>query len=64
MIGRIVALAERRAARRRADVAAAFRAAGVGDVAIEGETVRASGRGLLARWMRDARLRDAGRGGA
>lgn len=64
MIARIVALAGRRAERRRAEVAAAFRAAGVDDVVVEGETVRASGRGLMARWMGDARLRDAGRGGA
>lgn len=64
MIGRIVALVERRAQRRRADVAAALRAAGVGEVTIEGEAVRASGRGLMARWMREARLRDAGRGEA
>lgn len=64
MIARIVALAERRAERRRGEVAAAMRAAGVGEVTIEGEAVRASGGGLMARWMRDARLRDAGRGGA
>lgn len=62
MIARIVALVEGRAERRRAEVAAAFRAAGVGDVGVEGEAVRASGRGLMARWMGDARLRDAGRG--
>lgn len=64
MIARIVALVERRAARRRAEVAAALRAAGVDQVAVEGEAVRASGRGLMARWMGDARLRDAGRGEA
>lgn len=62
MIGRIAALAGRRAEQRRAEVAAAFRDAGVADVGVEGEVVRASGRGLMARWMGNARLRDAGRG--
>lgn len=51
-----------RAARRRAAVAAALDEAGL-DVSIEGELVRASGRGLVARWWQDLALREAGRGG-
>ena len=63
----IEALGERLAgalARRwRERIAARFAAAGVEQVAIEGDAVRASGRGLRARWMDEARLREAGRGG-
>ena len=51
-----------RAARRRAAVAVALDEAGL-DVSIEGELVRASGRGLVARWWQDLALREAGRGG-
>lgn len=51
-----------RAARRRAAVAAALDEAGL-NVSIEGELVRASGRGLVARWWQDLALREAGRGG-
>ncbi|MBV2147064.1 hypothetical protein KRZ98_02000 [Sphingobium sp. AS12] len=55
-------LVEQRAARRWAAVAAALDEAGL-VVAIEGDAVRASGRGLVARWWRELALRDAGRGG-
>ncbi len=55
------AIVEARAARRRAAVAQAL--GEFGDVMIEGDAVRVSGRGIMARWMRDARLRDAGRSG-
>lgn len=55
-------LVEHRAARRRAAVASALDEAGLA-VAVEGDAVRASGRGLVARWWRDLALREAGRGG-
>ena len=51
---------EARAARRRAAIAAALAEAGV-DVAIDGEAVRVSARGLRARWWRDLALRGPGR---
>ncbi len=54
---RVEALAERRRAR----IADAARGVGV-DAEVEGEAVRLSGRGLMRRWMTDARLRDLGRG--
>lgn len=55
-------MVEQRAARRRAAVAAGLEEVGVA-VAIEGDAVRVSGRGLVARWWRDLALREAGRGG-
>lgn len=54
---------EARAARRRGAIAAALAEAGV-DVAIDGEVVRVSARGLRARWWRDLALRGAGRTGS
>lgn len=53
---RVEALAERR----RAGIANAARDAGI-DAEVDGEAVRLSGRGLMERWMTDARLRDLGR---
>lgn len=55
-------LVEARAAARRAAIAAALGAQGV-MASVEGEAVRMSGRGLLARWWRDLALREAGRDG-
>jgi hypothetical protein len=58
---------EARAARRRATIAAALAEVGAEagvDVAIDGEVVRVSARGLRARWWRDLALREAGRTGA
>jgi hypothetical protein len=55
-------LVEQRAARRRVAVAAGLAEAGLA-VVVEGDAVRASGRGLVSRWWRDLALRDAGRGG-
>jgi hypothetical protein len=52
---------EARAARWRGQIAEAM--GDFGDVVIEGEAVRVSGRGIMRRWMADARLRDAGRAG-
>ncbi|MFZ2995082.1 hypothetical protein [Sphingobium sp.] len=57
----VVRMVERRAAVRRASIAAALTAAGV-EAVVVGEDVRASGRGIVARWWRDMTLRDAGRG--
>ncbi|MEA3388983.1 hypothetical protein [Sphingobium sp. CCH11-B1] len=57
---RIMAMLEDRAALRRARIAEAMRALGV-EAEVEGEAVRARGAGLLARWMRDLGLREAGR---
>lgn len=54
-------LVEQRAVRRRAAVAAGLAEAGL-IVVVEGDAVRASGRGLAARWWRDLALREAGRG--
>ncbi|MFB0872554.1 MULTISPECIES: hypothetical protein [unclassified Sphingobium] len=54
-------MAEARAARWRDRIVAALADAGV-EAGIEGEAVRASGRGLLARRARDLALREAGRG--
>lgn len=54
-------IAEARAARLRDRVLAALADEGV-EAVIEGEAVRVSGRGLLARWARDLALREAGRG--
>ncbi|MDO7834933.1 hypothetical protein Q4610_07715 [Sphingobium sp. HBC34] len=53
-------LVEARAATRRAAIAAALAERGV-MASVEGEAVRASGRGLVARWWRDLALREAGR---
>jgi len=61
---RMTALAEAGAARRRAAIAQAMGDAGVASVRVDGENVRASGRGLMARWMGDLTLREAGRGRA
>lgn len=55
-------LAERRAAEMRDAIARALGDAGVASVQVAGESVRASGRGLTARWMDDPALREAGRG--
>lgn len=63
MIGRMMRLAQDRAAARRAAIVAALADVGVA-AQIEGEAVRASGPGLAARWWRDLALRQAGRGGA
>lgn len=52
---------EQRAAARRERIAAALRDEGV-EAAVEGEAVRARGRSLRDRWMRELPLRDAGRG--
>lgn len=53
---------EARAALRRGRIVAAWRELGVvGEV--QGEDVRASGRGLVRRWARDLALREAGREG-
>lgn len=57
------AVARDRAGRLRAAIGRSLTLAGVDDVVIEGEAVRASGRGLGRRWMDDPALRDAGRGG-
>lgn len=51
----------RRVAQRRAAVVAAFADLGV-EAVVEGDAVRASGRGIMARWWRDLALREAGRG--
>jgi hypothetical protein len=59
---RMLALLENRAARRRAAIAADARAMGV-EAAIQGEAVRLSGPGIVARWWRDLALREAGRSG-
>jgi hypothetical protein len=59
---RFAAIAEDRAARRREAVAEEMREAGV-EVAVEGEAVRLTGRGLMRRWVDDLSLREAGRGG-
>ncbi|HUD93427.1 hypothetical protein [Sphingobium sp.] len=56
-----VRMAEARAARRRERIAAALAEEGVVAV-VEGEAVRASGRGLAGRWWRDLALREAGQG--
>jgi len=61
---RMTALAEAGAARRRGAVVEAMGEAGVASVRVDGEIVRASGRGLMARWMDDPALREAGRGRA
>lgn len=58
---RVMAGAEARAEQRRQTIAAALAAAGVDDVRVEGDAVRLSGRGLMARWMSDLTLREAGR---
>jgi len=57
----LVALLEARAAARRARIVAALGDMGV-EAVVEGEDVRASGAGLMARWWRDRAFRDAGRG--
>ena len=57
-----MAMAQRRVSARRERIAAALRAAGV-EAVVVGDDVRASERGIVARWWRDLRLRDAGRGG-
>lgn len=62
MARRLAGLAEARAARLREAVARAIVARGVADVAIEGEDVRFSGRGLMRRWIGDLAFREAGRG--
>ncbi|MGW8203666.1 hypothetical protein ACWGM0_14150 [Sphingomonas bisphenolicum] len=62
MRARLVALAETRAARRRARILAALEEVGVAAV-IDGDAVRASAPGLTRRWWRDLALRDAGRDG-
>ncbi len=59
MMARGAALARMRAERRRAAVAEAL--GDLGDVVIEGDAVRVSGRGLLRRWMGDLAVREAGR---
>lgn len=51
----------RRVAQRRAAAVAAFADLGV-EAVVEGDAVRASGRGIMARWWRDLALREAGRG--
>ncbi|MFD1107487.1 hypothetical protein [Sphingobium olei] len=58
---RIRTMLEDRAARRRAEIAEALRAEGI-EATVEGEAVRARAAGLIARWMRDLALREAGRG--
>lgn len=58
---RLERLVEGRAAARRARIAAALAEAGIADVTVEGEAVRATGRGLVVRWLGDLALRDAGR---
>lgn len=55
------AMLARRVAQRRAAVVAAFAQLGV-EAVVEGDAVRASGRGIMARWWRDLALREAGRG--
>ena len=55
------AMLARRVARRRMAVVAAFAQLGV-EAVVEGDAVRASGRGIMARWWRDLALREAGRG--
>lgn len=55
------AMLARRVAQRRAAVVVAFADLGVEPV-VEGDAVRASGRGIMARWWRDLALREAGRG--
>jgi hypothetical protein len=55
-------IGERRAARRRAAIVRAIDDDFTGvTTRIEGDAVVLEGRGLEARWMRDARLRDVGR---
>lgn len=61
MTGGLAGMLNARAARRRAAIVAALREAGVA-AEVDGEDVRASGRGLVARWWRDLSLREAGRG--
>ncbi|WP_022682165.1 hypothetical protein [Sphingobium bisphenolivorans] len=58
----VEALMESGAEKRRREIAAAVRAAGVEDVGIEGELVRLRGPGLRRRWLSDLALREAGRG--
>ncbi|WP_179045081.1 hypothetical protein [Sphingobium lactosutens] len=53
-------MVEARAAWRRERIAVALAAEGV-EAVVEGEDVRASGRGLAGRWWRDLALREAGR---
>lgn len=55
------AMLARRVAQRRAAVVTAFADLGV-EAVVEGDAVRASGRGIMARWWRDLALREAGRG--
>ncbi|WP_311268297.1 hypothetical protein [Sphingobium sp. WCS2017Hpa-17] len=62
MRGRLLALLEARAARRRARIVAALADMGV-EAVVEGDDVRASGPGLAERWWRDRALRDVGRDG-
>lgn len=57
------ALVEARAWRRREAIARMLEQATGSVAVIEGEAVRMSGPGLLRRWLTDAALRDAGRGG-
>ncbi|MGE4322923.1 MAG: hypothetical protein AB7E60_07815 [Sphingobium sp.] len=59
---RVDVAAERRAERLRAAIARSLRLAGVAHVVVEGEAIRASGRGLWRRWMNEPALREAGRG--
>ena len=54
-------MVEQRAAAWRERIAAALRDEGA-DAAVEGEAVRARGRSLRDRWMRELALREAGRG--
>lgn len=58
----VMRLAQRRMVVRRERIAAALQATGV-EAVVVGEDVRATGRGIVARWWRDLTLRDAGRGG-
>lgn len=57
---RIVRRVEARAQARREAIARAAEGLGIG-ASVEGERVVLEGRGLLARWLRDARIRDIGR---
>ena len=59
----LVRLVQERATRRRERIAGALGALGV-EARIEGDEVRAQGRGLLMRWSRDLAPREAGRDGA
>jgi hypothetical protein len=56
-------IVERRAGQLRSAVAGAMADAGVEDVALDGDAVRASGPGLIGRWMDNLALRETGRGG-